>query len=73
MAGSLQHVLDGWSLIENMGDAQEAVHELMYLVLSEIGEEKALNILDEKYYPICRGNIDKDDVFTRVDNLMDEQ
>ena len=72
MAGSLEHVLDGWSQIENMGDAHEAVHELMYLVISEIGEEKARNILNEKYYPMRRGNIDKDDVFTRVDNLMDE-
>ena len=44
MAGSYDHVMDGWSLIENMGDAYEAVEELLWLVQSEIGTEI--------YYPV---------------------
>ena len=43
MAGSYHHVLNGWSLIENMGDAAEAVEEPMWLVESQIGAKKAID------------------------------
>ena len=70
MAGSLEHVLDGWSLIENMGDAYEAVEEMLWLVLSEIGEDKAKNLLNEKFFPMARGEIGDDDAMRRVNECM---
>ena len=36
MAGSYNHILGGWSLIENMGDAHEAVEELVLTGLRTI-------------------------------------
>lgn len=59
MAGSYDHVMDGWSLIENMGDAHEAVEELLWLVQSQIGTEKACKALNEQFYPMKRGEVAK--------------
>ncbi|MDD2753909.1 MAG: hypothetical protein PHS80_00140 [Methanothrix sp.] len=70
MAGSYQHVLHGWSLIENMGDAQEAVEELMWLVQSQIGTKKAKDLLKSRFYPMQRGEIKKDKSFEKVTRLM---
>ena len=70
MAGSFNHVLSGWSLIENMGDAHEAVEELMWLVLHEIGEDKALRLLDANFYPMARGELEEDSTMLRVNKLM---
>lgn len=71
MAGSYQHVLHGWSLIENMGDAYEAVEELMWLIQSEIGETEAKRLLDEKFYPMARGEKEKDRHIKTVEKLME--
>ncbi len=70
MAGSYQHVLHGWSLIENMGDAQEAVEELIWLVQSQIGTNKAEELLNSKFYPMSRGEIPEDKTFKKVMRLM---
>ena len=70
MAGSYDHVMDGFSLIENMGDAYEAVEELLWLVQSEIGTARACKVLNTKFYPMTRGEIAKDEVFNDVQNRM---
>jgi len=70
MAGSYDHVLHGWSLIENMGDAQEAVEELLWLVQSEIGEKRALVLLESKFYPMARGEMKPDRAMKQVIKLM---
>lgn len=70
MAGSFSHVMMGWSLIENMGDANEVVEELMWLVLSEIGEDRAKALLHERFYPMLEGEIAQDDALTRVHTIM---
>lgn len=71
MAGSYNHVLRGWSLIENMGDANEAVEELMWLVQREIGTKKAKMLLNRCYYPMCRGEMAKDKAFKQTRRLME--
>ena len=70
MAGSYEHILHGWTLIENMGDAYEAVEELMWLVQSQIGTKKAKKLLKSKFYPMSRGEMPKDKAFEKVDGLM---
>lgn len=70
MAGSYNHVRNGWSLIENMGDAYETVEELLYLVQSEIGTEKAHKLLKEKFYPMANGKIKPDRHYEKVQTLM---
>ena len=72
MAGSYRHILGGWSMIENMGDAYEAVEELMWLIQSELGTDRALALLQEKYYPMCRGEIEKDAALISVQKMMEE-
>lgn len=62
MAGSMQHVLSGWSMIENMGDAHECVEELLWLVVKYIGEEQAKRHLETLWYPMIRGEIPADAV-----------
>lgn len=54
MAGSYNHLKSGWSMIENMGDANECVEELYWLVEKAIGRKEANRILDEEYYPMIR-------------------
>lgn len=72
MAGSYSHVKGGWSLIENMGDAHEAVQELMWLIESQIGSEKARDLLKRHYYPMCRGEKPKDQALLAIELLMDK-
>lgn len=72
MAGSYQHLLGGWSMIENMGDAHEAVEELLWLVQSEIGEAKAVRLLSEKFYPMARGTLEQDRHYKLVEKLMND-
>lgn len=55
MAGSYQHVLDGWDLVENMGDAYETVEQLFWLVERGIGRETAEALLHDEFYPMERG------------------
>lgn len=71
MAGSYNHLKSGWSLIENLGDAYEAVEELLWLIESEIGEKKAKRLLDEQYYPMCRGEKPKNGAYKRVQEMME--
>ena len=70
MAGSYNHIKNGWSLIENMGDAHEAVEELMWLIESEIGEKKARWLLNEYFYPIAREERQDDEHIIHVRELM---
>jgi len=72
MAGSFRHILNGWSMIENMGDAHEAVQELMYVILSEVGEKRANKILNKQFYPIIRGDVQPDKPFDKVQRLMNK-
>jgi hypothetical protein len=69
MAGSLEHVYGGWSLIENMGDAHEAVEEMLWLILTYIGKDMALDLLKE-YYKQCRDEKKKDFNFKLANILM---
>jgi hypothetical protein len=70
MAGSYSMVSKKWSLIENMGDAYEAVEELLWLVQSQIGTEEAKRLLAEEYYPMARGEKPKDAALIEVQNVM---
>lgn len=72
MVGSYEHILNGWSLIENMGDAHEAVEELMWLIQSEIGTKKAKELLNEKFYPMARGERKLDKAFAAVRKMMEK-
>lgn len=70
MAGSYDHVKYGWSLVENMGDAHETVEELLWLVLREIGDTRARELLDTEYYPMVRGEKPRDWAFVEVEAAM---
>ena len=70
MAGSYTHVMNGWSMIENMGDAHECVEELLWLVQREIGTERASELLDKHFYPMARGELRFDDAMTLVKEKM---
>ena len=70
MAGSYEHVMAGWSLIENMGDAYEAVEELLWLVQEKIGTENARKALINEYYPMERGEIPKSKALLDVKKRM---
>lgn len=73
MAGSYSHVLSGWSRIENMGDAYEAVEELMWLVERGMGREEAQRLLDDEFYPMERGEVDPDPHLIEVRRLMESE
>lgn len=73
MAGSYEHVLSGWYLVENMGDAAEAVEQLFWLVERGIGKAEARRLLKEEFYPMCRGEIPETRLFRRVRRLMEEE
>lgn len=70
MAGSLNHILGGWSLNENMGDAYETCEELLYVVLCEVGEKKARELIEKKFYPMSNGQKKKDKAFLKTKKLM---
>lgn len=70
MAGSYNHVRFGWSMIENMRDAHECVHELLWLVERAIGSATAQRLLLEEYYPMCKGERPFDQAFQDVDECM---
>ncbi len=59
MAGGINHVIKGniycgWSLLENRGDAVEAVEEFAFIVLDVMSPENRVQAL-EHYYACCRG------------------
>ena len=70
MAGSYNMARKMWSLIENMGDANEAVEELLWLVQSQIGTKEAKRLLDLEYYPMVRGEKPKDAALLEVQKAM---
>lgn len=72
MAGSYNHVTHGWSLIENMGDAAEAVEELMWLVESRVGRKEARRALHAKFYPMKRNEKPKDAALRKVEQIMEQ-
>lgn len=59
MAGSYNHLIGGWSMIENMGDARECVEELFWLVESQIGRPAA-EIMLERFRAMARGDEPRD-------------
>lgn len=69
MAGSYRHAIDGWSMIENMGDAYECVEELLWLIESKIGRDSALIALED-FYAIKRGDVAKDEAMIEVESSM---
>ena len=71
MAGSYEMVREAWTLIENMGDAYEAVEELLWLVQSQIGTKEAKRLLAEQFYPMARGEKPKDNAWVQVQNAME--
>ena len=71
MAGSYSHVHNGW-LIDHMGDAKEAVEEMMWLIYRAIGHEEATRLLKEEYYPMCRNEIEKDNAFIEAETRFME-
>lgn len=79
MAGSLGHLISdddnkgGWNLIENMGDAYECTEELLWLILRTMSVKKAHKLLNEEYYPMCRGEKPQDKALTRTRRVMEER
>lgn len=71
MAGSYSHIRGGWSLIENMGDAYEAVEQLLWLVESQIGHKRAIKLLNSKWYPMVRGEREPDAAYKNTQKMMD--
>lgn len=60
MAGSLDHVMAGWSLIENMGDAYEAVEEMLYVILRCVPD--APRIIND-FRGMHRGDLEPDEAY----------
>ena len=76
MAGSYDHIAppDGsWELIENMGDAYECVEELLWLVLSQIGNERAKHLIAHEYYPMYRLEKAPDEAFKEMRRRMENE
>lgn len=71
MAGSYSHILRGWSMIENMVDAYECVEELLWLVERAIGREEATRLLENEFYPMCRGELPGDESHRYVTQRME--
>ena len=61
----------GWSLIENMGDAHEAVEELLWLVRRTMNHDQAMALLENEYYPMCRREKPIDDALVVVRGMME--
>jgi hypothetical protein len=70
MAGSYSHLKNGWSMIENMGDAHECVEELLWLVERGIGREAAEKLLDAEFYRMQRRETPKDEHLKYVEGRM---
>lgn len=68
--------------MENMGDAHETCEELLWLVwyFASYGGRMPLDfadgvvkqVLNDKFYPMCRGEIAKDDMFRAVQERMEK-
>jgi len=74
MAGSYSHLAGiegGIDLIENMGDAKEAIEQLLWLVFRLDGGNEAERLLDSEYYPMLRGELTPDAPFIRARRIME--
>jgi hypothetical protein len=71
MAGSYDHLLGGFTLIENLHDAGEALHQMLWLVERGIGRANAKQLLEDEYYPMCRGERPLDPHFTFADRMQE--
>lgn len=73
MAGSYEHIRGGgWLHIENMGDAYEAVEELLWLVEAKIGSAEAMAALEAEFYPMRRGELPKTQALLDVEAKMEQ-
>ena len=71
MAGSYDMAHKNVYLLENMGDAGEAIEEMLWLIGRHIGHDKALQSLNEEYYPMVRGEMETDVHYRVVRNNSD--
>jgi hypothetical protein len=64
MAGGFKHVLDdddnyiGVDLLENMGDMEEAIEEMAFMILTlrqRWGGPQIVDDLSKRYFQCCRG------------------
>jgi hypothetical protein len=69
MAGSYRHLLHGFSMIENLHDAGEALHQMLWLVERSIGRANAEKLLEEEYYPMIRGERQEDPHFLFAERM----
>jgi hypothetical protein len=53
-----------------MGDAAEAVEQLLWLVHRAIGDREARRLLNEEFYPMVRGERPGDDAFKEMSRAM---
>ena len=70
MSGSYSHLTHGYSMIENMGDAEECIDELHWLVERVIGTKEAKRLLDKEYYPMIREEVPQDLALKKVKRLQ---
>lgn len=74
MAGSYKMAKEApLLLLENLGDAFEAIEEMLWLIEHGIGTDEATRLLDEEYYPMCRGEKPRDQPFINVLKIMQEE
>lgn len=65
MSGNYESAYKDINLIENVGDAREAIFEMMWLISRNIGHDEAVRLIENELYPMCRGEIKPDDHFLR--------
>ena len=71
MAGSYLNASNSFGhAVENAGDASETIEEMMWLIRSQIGHNKALNLLIDYFYPMSRGEMEPDEAFVETQKLM---
>jgi len=73
MAGSYNHIRGkdgGWSLIENMGDAHEAVEELLWLIESVMTPREAKRRL-KTFHKMHHREMKPDKAFITIRKRMD--
>lgn len=72
MAGSYQTAREGWSLIENMGDAYEAVEEMLFLILSYLDSQEIEDALTY-FYQYANGESAPDESDYGIAYIMTQQ
>ena len=66
MAGSYEAALWHPSLLENMGDAGEAIEQMLWLILRGVGHEEAVRLINEEWGPMVRGERPMDEHLFRL-------